>query len=156
MVLAFLVSCSGSSQPPRILGDFTEDFPGLETTLSIEPQKLEAGSAARLELTLANTTAADMHLRFPDQRQLGLLVYDRGDLVYVDERSVTIPVSLELGTLQSWSYTLDWDGRVEQNGREFDLDPGTYEIQIALRRTSDVFVNRSNRVTIEILDKALP
>jgi hypothetical protein len=92
-----------------------------------------------------------MQLQFPQRRQIGLAVFEAdGSLYFTDVDTIKVPRIVPLGVLQSWTHEIEWDGAVDMVGERRPLPPGRYEVQVGLRQSGDIFVNQSNRVTIEI------
>lgn len=154
LALAGLATAACASSPPQysFAGDFEQDWDDLETMLSLRPDALRPGDVALLALTISNVGAGSLQLQFPDRRQIGLAVFEAdGSLRFTDVDTIKVPRRVPLGGLQSWTYEVEWDGAVEVLGEREPLPPGRYELQVGLRRSGDVFVNRSNRVPVEIL-----
>lgn len=119
----------------------------------MSPTTISVSDGATIEITIANTTDRGVEVRFPDTRQIVLLILDAaGDVAFTDDRTVAVPTCLSLGTLQDWHYTMDWDGRVEIAGRRLDLPPGRYRRQAGLRRAGTLYVNRTPPVDIEVIE----
>jgi hypothetical protein len=147
-----IAGCAASAPDYRFADDFERDYDDLETRLALEPTVLRPGDVARLVLTLSNTGAGFMQLRFPERRQIGLAIFEEGgSLFFTDVDTIKVPRVVGLAALQSWTYGIEWDGAVERAGERRPLPAGRFEVQIGLRRSGDVFVNQSNRVAIEIL-----
>ena len=146
------VACASSPPQYSFASDFEQDWDDLETLLSLRPDALRPGDVGLLVLTISNVGAGFMQLQFPERRQIGLAVFEAdGSLRYTDVDTIKVPRRVPLSGLQSWTYEVEWDGAVEVVGEREPLPPGRYELQVGLRRSGDVFVNRSNRVPVEIL-----
>jgi hypothetical protein len=132
--------------------DISNDIPGLETELSVEPTTFAVGDSIQVTLTLTNLTERKLQVRFIDRRQIGLAVYDEaGDLLYIDDFTIGVPTYLPLATLETWKRTITWDGRVRQDRNPVGLWPGTYQLQAGLRRWGDILLNKTNLVSIEVV-----
>ena len=77
-----------------------------------------------------------------------------GDVEFTDDRTVAVPNYLSLGPLQDWRYTIDWDGRVELDGRRLEVPPGDYRVEAGLRRAGSLYVNRTEPVDIQVVRAA--
>jgi hypothetical protein len=154
LVLACCASSGGLSGGPSFAPDPTLDNRDLETSLSVEPPTIREGETVELVLTIENTSDRTVQLRFPRKKQVGLAVYDEADLLYyTDTSTIAMPRVVTLGPLQSWSRDIEWDGTIDIGPREEHLPPGEYELQAGLHLSGDVYVNRTNRVSIEVLAK---
>ncbi len=152
LLVPLTAGCASSPPDYEYRADSEREIDDLETELWIERTMLEPNDTTRLVLTLSNTGPAFMQLSFPNRRQLGLAIFEAdGGLYFTDVESIKLPPTVPIGALQSWTREVEWDGAVEMNGQRQSLPPGRYEVQLALRREGDVFVNRTNRVAIEIL-----
>ena len=151
-VVLAIGGCAASVPDYKFADDFEQRYDDVETRLALDPTALRPGDVSKLVLTLSNVGAGFMQLQFPERRQIGLAIYEEGgSLWFTDVDTIKVPRVVGLAALQSWSYAIEWDGAVEMAGEREPLPPGRYEVQIGLRRTGDVFVNRSNRVAIEIV-----
>jgi len=153
-VLLPLVALGCASAPPNytFAEDFEQNWDDVETSLSIQPAKLAPGDVALMTLTIANVGSGSMQLLFPERRQIGLAVFEEGGgLWYTDVDTIKVPRRVGLASLQRWTYEIEWDGAVEKLGEREPLPAGRWELQVGLRRSGDVFVNRSDRVPVEIL-----
>jgi hypothetical protein len=148
---AVLLASCATAPGGYVAGDPSDDVSGIETSLTVEPTRISRDQGATIEITVANTTDRDVRIRFPDQRQIVLLVLDSlGDVTFTDDRTIAVPTYLLVGALQDWHYTIDWDGRVDIGGRRLELLPGHYQLQAGLRRAGALYVNRTAPVDIEV------
>jgi hypothetical protein len=148
-------SCASGPRGKYLAGDISDDIRGIETGLSVEPSTVLQAEGARIRLSITNVSEQDVQIRFPETRQVVLLVLDAmGNLEVTDDHTVAIPPYLFLGTLESWEHTMEWDGRIEIDGRRVDLSPGRYQLQVGLRRSGALYVNRTNPVSIEVVAAA--
>jgi len=151
-LIPFVCACASSPAHYEFAEDPERNFDDLETELWIERTTLEPNDTTRLILTLSNTGPDFMQFQFPPRRQLGLAIYEAdGGLYFTDVDTIELPRLVPIGALQTWTREIEWDGAVEIAGVRRPLPAGRYEVQIGLRREGDVFVNRSNRVGIEIV-----
>jgi hypothetical protein len=147
-----LLGCAGSPPSYRYVEAVESEIDDLATELRLERTTLEPNDTTRLVVGLTNVGPGFMQFRFPPRRQIGLAIYEAdGELYFTDVDTIKLPRVVPIGPLQTWTREIDWDGAVEMSGERRPLPPGRYEIQVALRREGDVFVNRSNRVAVEIL-----
>ena len=147
-----VTSCTARVTDYQFVDDPTRNFDDLESSLEISPTTLGPGESALLVLTLSNAGSDFMQLQFPERRQVGFAVYDStGELYFTDVDTIKVPRIVALGALESWAYEIEWDGAVEMGGQRRRLPTGTYEVQVGLRRTGDAFVNRTERVKVEIV-----
>jgi hypothetical protein len=147
-------SCAPSPHGGYLAGDVSDDVAGIETFLSVQPSEIPENEGATIRISIANQTERDVQFRFPETRQIVLLVLDDGgELQYADDHTVAVPQYLALGTFESWERTIEWDGKVEVGGQRLALFPGRYRLQVGLRRQGSLYVNRSNTVPIEILPR---
>jgi hypothetical protein len=150
-VVLAIGGCAATVPDYEFADDFEQRYDDVETRLALAPTGLRPGDVSKLVLTLSNVGASYMQLQFPERRQIGLAIFEEsGGLWFTDVDTIKVPRFVGLAALQSWSYEIEWDGAVEMAGEREPLPPGRYEVQVGLRRSGDVFVNRSNRVAIEI------
>lgn len=151
-VTAVIVSCAAGPTGGYVAGDPSDDISGIETSLSVEPTSIVASEGAKIEVVIGNSTESDVQFRFPDNRQVVLLIRDlSGNLLYTDDHTLAVPQYLSLGTLEEWTHTIEWDGRVRIAGQRLELPIGRYEFQVALRRSGALYVNRTAPVEIEMI-----
>lgn len=150
-------SCAGSRDPNLRYepGDPSGDISGLETSLTLDPVSFAPGDTSSITITFFNSTDRPIALRFPDTRQVALLIRDAGgDLAYTDDQTMAIPTYLNLGPFEKWSYAVKWTGRAELRDRSLELPPGRYQLQAALRRSGVLYVNRTDPVDFEVTRRA--
>ncbi len=135
-----------------VADDISNDIAGLETELFVAPDTFAVGDSVQITLTLTNLTERTLRVRFLERRQVGLAVYDlAGDLLYVDDFTISVPTYLPLATLETWKRTIQWDGKVRQDRNPVGLWPGSYQLQAGLKRWGDILLNKTNRVPIEVV-----
>ena len=144
-------STSGGGPPPP---DVSLDVDGVDVELTVEPARIPAGGPGTLHVEIFNTTDREVRIAFPDFKQVGLIVFENDTPYPVDGHSVSVPKYLALGPLESWKHSIDWDGGRGGGERRSPLLPGSYELQVALRRSGDTYINHSNRVAVEIVEAA--
>ncbi|MBZ0267844.1 hypothetical protein K8I85_06800 [bacterium] len=151
VVGVLLAACAPMPGMGTLVDDPSEDIPGLEITLELDPARLAPGDSASVRITMRNTTEREIRVGFPDDRQVALLIRDSsGQVTYTDDRTVAIPTYLSLGTFERWDTTMPWDGQARRASRRLQLPPGRYQVQAGLRRHGVLYVNRSNRVDFEV------
>lgn len=142
-----LASCATIARQSDVPGDISDDIDGIVTAVTLDPTTLSESNGASIEISITNATDREMDIRFPDRRQIGLLIRDAaGELVSLDARTIKVPTYLPLGMFETWRYTVDWDGLGELGGPRMALSPGRYQLQIGLRRAGALYVNRSDPV----------
>jgi hypothetical protein len=135
-----------------VADDISNDIAGLETELFVEPDTFAVGDSVQITLALTNLTDRTIRVSFLERRQIGLAVYDMaGDLLYVDDFTISVPSYLSLATLETWKRTIQWDGRVRQDRNPVGLWPGSYQLQAGLKRWGDILLNKTNMVFIEVV-----
>jgi uncharacterized protein (DUF2141 family) len=155
-ILTLVALLAFSACAPRtsttVTDDITNDIAGLETELFVEPTTFAVGDSVRVTLTLTNLTDRTLRVSFLDRRQIGLAVHDMvGDLLYVDDFTISVPTYLPLATFETWERTIQWAGRVRQDRNPVGLWPGSYQLQAGLKRWGDILLNKTNMVPIEVV-----
>jgi hypothetical protein len=148
----FTLAACAPRTSTTVADDITNDIAGLETELHVEPDTFAVGDSVRITLTLTNLTERTLRVSFLNRRQIGLAVYDlAGDLLYVDDFTISVPTYLPLATFETWRRTIQWDGKVRQDRNPVGLWPGSYQLQAGLKRWGDILLNKTNMVPIEVV-----